>query len=537
MGLASLKRSCNAQLKAIGGEELARSGEDLTRFAEDPVGLVLYIEPDVQLTIEQIQILESVRDRKTTNVQAAHGVGKTWIASWIVMWYVFCVRGKVLTTAPVARQVRELLWGYIRKLYDRHSPTWGGRRTMLMIELTEDAKGSGFSTDDYNENTFQGSHQAQQLIVFDEANGISYQVDDGAAACLTGEDNRMLRIGNPTSSGTPFEKACRANHIRIPCWSHPNVAWAYELHEDGIHRLKPDVAAEILRSPTHPEFKDEPVKPQKEWDANLPRDTVPGAVSVNWIERIRGAKHENSPYWQGRVEGLFPEATGSAILPQSWFLSARARFDLNPPYWDWLYGKEEWSFGLDVGDGGDDHCIVGFQGPILRICKVIPGLGDRMDTIHIAKRVAKDYLDIYGGTCGVDRIGVGAGTLAWLLDNGYSAWGATFGEAAESKEDTETKDYSGTFLNWKAEAYWTMRDHLAARHGDDISAIALTEFDGYLRDDLSNTYYEETDRGTRIEDKKKTIARLGRSPNAGDAAAIAYMGLKRRGDLAWRSGY
>ena len=78
-----------SQIKALGGDELIKYGEDLTRFAADPVGLIRYVEPDRVLTPEQVQILESVRDRKTTNVQAAHGVGKTWIAGWIVMWYVF----------------------------------------------------------------------------------------------------------------------------------------------------------------------------------------------------------------------------------------------------------------------------------------------------------------------------------------------------------------------------------------------------------------------------------------------------------------
>lgn len=540
MNLKKLKRSCDGMVKAIGGEGVLNLelGEDLTRFADDPEAFIRYMQPNGILSQDQKEILRSYIEEQETNVQAAHGVGKTWLLAWIVIHFVKCVGGVALTTAPTYRQVEMLLWRYIRSTYDRNKNIIGGRRTSVKLFIDNDCFGEGFSTSNYDENTFQGVHSKKLLIVFDEANGISPQIDDGAASCLTGSDtNKIIRVGNPVSSGTAFESACKMGHIRIPVWSHPNVVDFYELHSDGIHRLKPDIAAKILRDRDDPQYKRSPVRPQKDWPADLPRDMVEGAVSVEWIEKIRAKKREGSPYWMGRVEGLFPESTGSAIFPQSWFLAARARFDINPAWWQHFYGHEEWSFGVDVGDGGDDHCIVGFQGPVLRICKVIPGLGDRMDVIRIAKIVAKEYLGVYGGAIGVDRIGVGAGTLGWLLDNGYNAWGASFGSAAESKNDEAIKDSEGTFLDWKTEAYWGLRELLAARFDDEVSAIAPTEDEEYLMDDLNGVYYEEKHRGTCIEEKKKTIARLGRSPNAGDAAAIAFMGLKRRGDLAWRAGY
>jgi hypothetical protein len=53
------------------------------------------------------------------------------------------------------------------------------------------------------------------------------------------------------------------------------VSWAYDLCADNIHRLKPEVAAQILKPPS--EQKDDPVKPQETWDTSLPRDLIPGA--------------------------------------------------------------------------------------------------------------------------------------------------------------------------------------------------------------------------------------------------------------------
>lgn len=514
-------------------------GEDLTRFADDPVGFIKYFEPDIELTKEQIHILESLVDSQEVNVQASHGVGKTWLAAWIVLYFVFAVEGQALTTAPTFRQVKMLLWKYIRSNYDRHKVKLGGRRTTIKVEKTNDAFGEGFSTSNYDENTFQGSHSEKLLIVMDEANGISPAIDDGASSCLTGSDqNKILRIGNPVSNGTSFEVACKAGHIRIPVWSHPNVSWAYEKNTDGYHRLKPDIAQLILREESDPRRRKDPVKAQSRWDESLPRDRIKGAVSVQWIEKIRARKGEGSAYWQGRVEGLFPDVGGQAIVPQRWFLAARARYDINPYYWDDMNRNKPWSFGVDVGDGGDDHCVVGIQGNVVRIIDVIPTLGDRMDVINLAEIVAKKYLNVYGGTAGVDRTGVGSGTLGWLLKNGYNAWGAAFGEAAENKQDEDSKNEDGTFINWKAEAYWGLRDFLAARGNDDISAISpLGEDEEYLMDDLNGTFYEESDRGTRMEDKKKSVARLGRSPNGGDALCIAYAGMAKGEDILWRSAY
>lgn len=520
-------------------EGVLLTGEDLTRFENDPVGFVKYIEPETLLTSDQVLIMESVRDNRQTSIAAAHGVGKTWIASWIAIWYVFAVRGKVLSTAPVRDQVKELLWSYIRKTYDKHAALLGGRRTELAIYLTEDAKAIGFTVQSYNENTFQGRHATRLLIIFDESNGISQAVDEGASSCLTGDRNRILRIGNPTMSGTPFWKACRNGHLRIPVWNHDNVSWAYFEDADGMHRLKPEIDARIRRSPGHPQYRLEPIKPQAEWDDDLPRDKVDGAVSIGWIEEVRLNRQENSPYWMGRVEGIFPETSGSAILPQPWFMAARARYDVNPDWWETYASRgNEWSFGVDVGDGGDPHAIVGFRGKVLKICRIIPGLGDRMDTIRVAKIVAKEYLEVYGGTVGVDRIGVGAGTLGWLLDHGYDAWGAAFGNSALSKNDEDIQNTQGTFLDWKTEAFWGLREFLAARFDDEMSAIApLGSFEDSLMEDLNGIYYEERHRGTRIEDKATTKKRLGRSPNAGDAAAIAFAGIAKTDNILWRSAY
>jgi hypothetical protein len=542
VGFARLKTSCNTQIKLVSGNEGdVAIGEDLTRFAEDPEGFIRYLEPDIVITGQQITILESVKDKRVTNVAACHGLGKTYLSGWLVLWAVFAVRSLVISTAPTHRQVTKLLWGVVRRLYDKHKKKLGGKRNELRVFLEEGVEAYGFSSSDHNDSAAQGIHSERMLIIEDEACGISPAVDTSLESCLTGEQNKILRIGNPTRCDSPFYTACNLSHIRCSAWAHPNIEWAYDLHLDGMHRLKPDVEAKIKRSPNDPNSRDEPIKPQSEWDADLPRDIIKGAISIAWIERMRIKKGENSPFWLTRIEGLFSESGGASILPKSYFVAARARYDLNPALWETIINvNTPWSFGVDVGSMSDDHAICGFQGNVLKIARVIPCIGDRKDVIRIAQIIEEEYLQVYPNCkVGIDATGVGSGTLAYLLDRGWGSqvWAANFGDAVE--EDSN-QDFDQLYMNWKAQWYWKLREFFAAADGnDDISAIAPLEEEEYIMTDFSNVYYEETPNAKlRIEDKAtKTIRRLGRSPNCSDACVIAFAGRESLMDTLWRSGY
>ncbi|MBD2068916.1 hypothetical protein H6F93_15535 [Leptolyngbya sp. FACHB-671] len=226
-------------------------------------------------------------------------------SSVLVIWWVFAVGGYAITTAPSEDQVKNILWREVRQMYDRNKAKLGGYRGMMFARLNEQARAEGITSRDYDTNYFQGKHDEKLLIILDEANGITKEIDDGASFCITGSSNRLLRIGNPTETGTAFYEACAFSSIGISVWSHPNVSWAYERQSDGIHRLKPAIAAQILKPPA--ERLDDPVKPQDEWPPHLPRDVIKGAVSIAWIERLQVQRGEGTPYWESRVEGRFPE--------------------------------------------------------------------------------------------------------------------------------------------------------------------------------------------------------------------------------------
>lgn len=512
-----MSSAAEVQVRAAAELEL-RKRRDLTPYAKRPVEFALEILDIPVLTQEQRKILESIRDKSTTNVQAAHGVGKSFICAIAVLWWVFAVEGLAISTAPTRSQVEQILWHEIRQLYDRSKKKLGGSRNELSVKKSESARAYGFTSKNYDSNSFHGKHAEKLLLIQDESCGITEQIDDGFEACLTGSENRGVRIGNPIEPNTPFHRSCGKSHLRIPAWDHPNVGWAYEVCEDGIHRLRPEVAAKILKPVDQRD--DDPVLPQHEWPPELPRDRIPGAISIAWIEKVRVKKKEGSPFWLTRVEGMFVLDSANSIIPRRDFLAARARYDADPEYWDGLASRHPWSHGLDVGDGHDDHALSSWRGPVLYAVDKIATQGDGQDTSRAA-RWGFDILQQRPGTIGVDKIGVGAGSLSELKglleaagQDSDQAFGVNFGGSplAEPEDDDEL------FIaeNLKIELYWSVKEGL--RRGE-LAIAPLGEYEDELMDDWAGSYYEEAGKGkTRMEDKGKTKKRLHRSPDCGDAA-------------------
>ena len=502
--LARGKKKLESQLPLnIGIRADIKTDAGLSAYASNPIGFATDIL-GVTLTADQELILNKLMDSAEVNVQSSHGQGKTFLAAICVLHWVFCVGGLAVTTAPTGRQTKELLWGEVRRLHAANQVKLGGTCQTLSLKLNESARALGFSSDDTDENSAQGFHDKDLLIIEDESCGISLPVDDGLTSCLTGENNKILRIGNPVESGTPFESHCKYQHLKLDAWRHPNVSWAYQLDSDGIHRLKPEVKAAICNP-------DGSVRPQSHWADWCLRDVVPGAISIRWIENVRSKKGENSAYWISRVEAEFFQGATDAVVPTAWLEAARELYDEDPAYWDKLVSKERWRHGLDVGDGVDDHALASWRGSVLYQVSLKHGLNDRQD-VSRAAQWAKQRLQDAPGVVAVDRAGVGAGALSQLLDWKCEAAGVHWGEAASDPKQ---------FANSKAEQFWCFRE--ALRKGD----IAIAPLDPEIWDllilEFSNICYKETaSEKIIIERKVQTINKIGHSPNAAESVVLAF---------------
>ena len=474
-------------------------------YATDPVGFIEHL--GYSLTEEQIQIATYLKYNKETNVQAAHAVGKSFLASLLLVWWVLCKRGLCISTAPTARQVKNILWAEVKSvIYKNSLPSEGLAK--LQYDVDTEARAFGFTAADRNSNAFQGVHARNLLVILDESCGISQEIDDGAVSCATGSANRLLRIGNPIVPNNPFQTACIKNNIKIPVWNHPNVSWAYVEDSQGVHVLRPEVAAAVLNDQGD-------VIEQSLWPKEFPRDAIEGAISLSYIEAAR-RRGTSSSFWKARIEAEFPSDVACAIIPESYWRAARDRYDSDPAHWQQrsttLFRR---SYGLDPGDISDDHGYARWSGPVLDWGYLDPVQGDRRD-VHRCVQYLQNMVRKSHDRLFIDSIGIGSGSLAEGIRLGLPCAGVKWSESAKR---------SAQFLNSKAEQFWRLRTYFIE------GSIAIAPFaDPAVEKEairqFSNYYFEETSNfKIKMEDKKNTIARLGCSPNLADAIVLASNGI------------
>jgi hypothetical protein len=123
--------------------------------------------------------------------------------------------------------------------------------------------------------------------------------------------------------------------------------------------------------------------------------------------------------------------------------------------------------------------------------------------------------------CVVDKVGIGAGTVAALRKKQKAHEFQTdvriFGFNGAEKARTFDDNGYPMFPNRRSEAWWNMRAAL----NPDTGFLAL-EANDLLRGDLSAPKYKYTGRNQiEVENKATFKKRLGRSPDYGDGAVYA----------------
>jgi hypothetical protein len=152
----------------------------LLQLHDDPVLFVqsvLNAEPQKW----QREALENVRDNARVSCRSGHGVGKSALLSWVVLWYLITRPCRVICTANSANQLNQVLWAEIKK--------WAGMMPKGLrneLEITSDKitlKGidssahARVSSRDRPE-ALQGFHHERLLFIVDEASGIDDIVFD-----------------------------------------------------------------------------------------------------------------------------------------------------------------------------------------------------------------------------------------------------------------------------------------------------------------------------------------------------------------------
>jgi hypothetical protein len=440
----------------------------------------------------QEELLYALAQQSAASERGPHGVGKTGVAAWAVLWF----RGTsddvedfpswlAVTTAGGFRQLKHYLWPeihkWVRKIrWDvlRLEPFVQGH-DLLDMSL-KGRTGSAIAVAATDPELIEGAHAERLLYVFDEAAAIPTGIWDAAEGAFAGagadtsNEAYRLAVGKPTIPAGRF----------------------YEIH---------------ARRPGHEQW----------WVRHVKVDEAirAGRVSREWLEKVQRQWGKTSSVFRRRGLGEFAGDDERTVIPLDWIEAAIERWHYlteSVPRTD--FGPLGFvptlldSLGVDVAEGGGDQTVFApvagdFVGELVR-----PGIGTTMETATQAGALVAPNR----ARAVVDVLGVGAGVGSRLAELRYRMY------PYKGSQSTTRKDRTGNFgfANVRTAAYWNVRDLLDPANDP---TLALPQDEELIGDLVAPRYFYTSGNPPKIalEAKDKVIERLGRSPDAGDAVVMS----------------
>lgn len=271
-----------------------------------------------------------------------------------------------------------------------------------------------------------------------------------------------------------------------------------------------------LDGPDLVEVDGEMIKPRS-------RTFIPAALEDNPDLHERDDYRSNlaalpEPYRSALKQGKFNAGTQDhdwQVIPTEWVLAAFARYNVRSLNSKFVLGPMT-AMGVDVAQGGSANTVLA---PLhnTTFTELIRKKGvDTKNGAAVAALVIENLTD--GALVNID-CGGGWGNSAYEhLDNNGIDVQACIGARSVSQRDRSGKF---TFKNERALAYWSLREALDPRNGDDVAIFP----DPQVLADLTAVRRKKSEESTviQIEDKAEIIKRLGRSTDDGDAIANAWL--------------
>lgn len=202
-------------------------------FVEDIIGAT----PDE----EQAKILRSVAQNQMTSVRSGHGVGKSTVEAWTVIWFMVTRPfPKIPCTAPTQHQLFDILWAEVSK-WLRHNKALADE----IVWTKEKVYMKGYPEEWFavartasKPDALQGFHADDVLYIIDEASGVDDSIFEPVLGALSTPGAKLLMCGNPTQLSGFFYESHNKNRSSYAAF-----------HIDGrkSNRVSQDFVQTIIR--------------------------------------------------------------------------------------------------------------------------------------------------------------------------------------------------------------------------------------------------------------------------------------------------
>ena len=209
---------------------------------------------------------------------------------------------------------------------------------------------------------------------------MSDEINEAVEAVMTSASPRLLLIGNPTTVTGAFRPAFYQER-----------------------RLYYTVTISALDSP----------------NVTSNKVVVPGLTTAEWVEERRETWGENNPIFLARVLGEFPDQAEDTLIKLS-DVEAAVEDQARSTDEDRLDESEETVLAVDVARFGSDRSVI-----LRRRGNRVEDIQtfQKLDTMQLAGWVVVAIKECRPGRMYIDEIGVGAGVVDRLREQGYSLRG------------------------------------------------------------------------------------------------------------------
>jgi len=369
----------------------------LGRWRENPVQFVEEALGVDSMASWQRDVLEAIPKHDYLAIRSGHGVGKSTLVSWITLWRLICFsKAKTLITANTQPQLRDVISTEIR--------SWSGAlpaglKDMLDLSSERGARGQDPENNFYALRTaskevpesLQGFHSDHLTIIVDEASGVADPIYELLEGTMTGEDQKMILVGNPT----------RINNYFYHCFH----KWRSDWWTRKVSSL--EVTGEGHK-----------------W--------AEGAKRV--AERYEGRYGADSSTYKIRILGEFSDQDDQAVIPLRWVEDAVTR-TVDPT------GDTIW--GVDVARYGDDRSALAKRkgNVLLEPIRSWKGKNTAQTADIIAGEWDRTPVHERPVWICVDVIGIGSGVVDFLRRDGFPVKAVNVAEKAlRDKEFVRRRD-------------------------------------------------------------------------------------------------
>lgn len=434
-------------------------------FAKQALGFV----PDEW----QSGALNDIRDHDQVAIRSGQGVGKTSVEAVIILWFLVCFsNAKVICTAPTKQQLNEVLWAEVAKwlVNSRIKNILKWTKTKVYMIGSEQRWFATAKTATRPEN-MQGFHEDNMLFVVDEASGIDDRIMEAILGTLSGANNKIIMMANPTKTSGIFY--------------------------DAFHKDRAD------------------------WETRKVSSKDSSRTNKKNIDRLIRRYGDDSDVVRVRVYGDFPLGEPNAWISLT-AVEAAINRELSEDYSVINFKLNEYDIpshapidiGLDVARFGDDETVMATRlGAICLPLKSFQGQ-DLMKTVGLVIKESNRLHELYPNhhiRIKLDDTGVGGGVTDRLKEIVYEddlEWLSIYPINFASKGN---KDYDGII----SMMYGKFKE-------DYLESIILPNDDDLMAQ-LSIRRYSLTSKGKVLIERKKEMKKRGLpSPDRAEAVVMAF---------------